>query len=175
MRVAVELLIDKTARRLSALECGREVFSCRVALGRAPIGHKEREGDGRTPEGEYLVVTRNAQSKYYKVPWPFIPERGRRARRTERWAHRPGRLRRDPGRAGGGQTSALGRPAGRLHHDPRGRHGRRLDGGVRLGFRPRHRCAVGDMPDRNARDPQPLTLPASRPDTKCFCAKKNTR
>lgn len=37
-----------------------------IALGREPMGHKRREGDGRTPEGVYRVCTRNAESKYHR-------------------------------------------------------------------------------------------------------------
>lgn len=41
------------------------VRSYRVALGRDPTGHKEREGDGRTPEGRYTIDGRNPKSKYH--------------------------------------------------------------------------------------------------------------
>ncbi len=41
----------------------REVFSCPVALGFAPEGNKEREGDGKTPEGRYFVCLKK-QGKY---------------------------------------------------------------------------------------------------------------
>ena len=36
-----------------------------IALGFAPEGHKQLEGDGRTPEGTYYVCTRNGKSKFY--------------------------------------------------------------------------------------------------------------
>lgn len=36
-----------------------------IALGFAPKGHKQREGDGRTPEGLYYIEGRNPKSKYY--------------------------------------------------------------------------------------------------------------
>lgn len=61
----MNILIEKRRRRLTLFHNGRIVFSCRVALGRNPLGHKECEGDGRTPEGEYYVCTRNGKSKYY--------------------------------------------------------------------------------------------------------------
>ena len=41
----------------------REVFSCPVALGFAPEGNKEREGDGKTPEGRYFVCLKK-RGKY---------------------------------------------------------------------------------------------------------------
>ncbi|MEK6265591.1 MAG: L,D-transpeptidase family protein [Clostridium sp.] len=36
----------------------------RIALGSAPIGDKEKEGDKKTPEGKYYICTRNDKSKY---------------------------------------------------------------------------------------------------------------
>jgi murein L,D-transpeptidase YafK len=37
-----------------------------VALGEEPVGPKEREGDGRTPEGLYVIDGRNPQSRYHR-------------------------------------------------------------------------------------------------------------
>jgi len=34
-------------------------------LGFAPVGHKQVEGDGRTPEGAYYITHRNPNSAYY--------------------------------------------------------------------------------------------------------------
>ncbi len=61
----VELRIEKAARTLTALRDGGPVFVARVALGSSPMGAKLREGDCRTPEGEYFVCTRNANSNYH--------------------------------------------------------------------------------------------------------------
>ena len=36
-----------------------------IGLGWEPIGDKEREGDGKTPEGTYYVCTRNNYSRFY--------------------------------------------------------------------------------------------------------------
>jgi murein L,D-transpeptidase YafK len=38
----------------------------RVMLGLNPVGHKQREGDKRTPEGLYLLDYRNPQSHFYR-------------------------------------------------------------------------------------------------------------
>ena len=52
----MRIQIEKAARRLTLYQADREpLFSCAVALGRCPAGPKEREGDGRTPEGRYFV------------------------------------------------------------------------------------------------------------------------
>ena len=49
------ILIEKQKRCLTLLEGSRALFSCPIALGAAPAGPKERQGDGRTPEGDYFV------------------------------------------------------------------------------------------------------------------------
>lgn len=60
----LEIAIFKARRQLHAYRCGRVVLSCPIGLGPCPAGHKRAEGDGRTPEGEYRVCTRNDRSKY---------------------------------------------------------------------------------------------------------------
>lgn len=52
------ILIEKKRRRLTLERDGQAVFSCRVALGANPVGKKRREGDGRTPEGDYFVCVK---------------------------------------------------------------------------------------------------------------------
>lgn len=61
----VRIVIRKSERRLWLLAGGREVYCARVALGASPRGPKEREGDRRTPEGEYYLCTRNDKSRYH--------------------------------------------------------------------------------------------------------------
>jgi hypothetical protein len=52
------IVIRKAARELE-LRCGDAVAGrFAVSLGFAPAEHKEREGDGRTPEGEYFIVNK---------------------------------------------------------------------------------------------------------------------
>ena len=36
-----------------------------IGLGWTPIGDKEKEGDGKTPEGTYYVCSRNSASRFY--------------------------------------------------------------------------------------------------------------
>ena len=59
-----EIIIFKAYRLLQAYRYGCVVYSCPIGLGPCPVGHKRMEGDGRTPEGEYRVCTRNDRSKY---------------------------------------------------------------------------------------------------------------
>jgi murein L,D-transpeptidase YafK len=59
------ILIEKAARRMTLLHGRTPVKVYTVALGGEPVGPKEREGDGRTPEGDYLIDARNARSHYH--------------------------------------------------------------------------------------------------------------
>ena len=46
---------------------GRVLKTYRVQLGSHPIGAKEREGDGKTPEGIYRIDSRNANSHFHRA------------------------------------------------------------------------------------------------------------
>lgn len=37
-----------------------------IRLGFTPLGHKVQEGDGKTPEGRYIIDWRNSKSAFYK-------------------------------------------------------------------------------------------------------------
>ena len=60
-----EILIEKAQRQLSLYRGDHLFFRCPIGLGFTPQGHKTREGDGCTPEGHYLICTRNPESKFY--------------------------------------------------------------------------------------------------------------
>ena len=47
------LVARKSARRLMLYEAGGLRACWRIGLGFAPVGHKQVEGDGKTPEGWY--------------------------------------------------------------------------------------------------------------------------
>ena len=59
------ILIEKGARRLTVFREDVALRSYRVALGFAPEGEKERQGDGKTPEGLYRIDRRNPASAYH--------------------------------------------------------------------------------------------------------------
>ena len=74
--------VDKTNRQLALKRDGRVLRSYRVALGFAPNGNKEREGDGKTPEGEYVIDWRNPKSQFHlslHVSYPDDRDRARAA------------------------------------------------------------------------------------------------
>lgn len=58
------LLAEKSRRTLTVFSAGRPVKTYRIALGDRPEGPKEREGDKRTPEGEYYVCMKNPESRF---------------------------------------------------------------------------------------------------------------
>jgi murein L,D-transpeptidase YafK len=70
---ANRVLVRKSERRMYLLRGDEVLRSYRVALGLNPVGHKEREGDFRTPEGSYRLVKRNPRSDFFmsmKVSYP---------------------------------------------------------------------------------------------------------
>ena len=78
------MLVLKGARRLLLLRGARVLRDYEVALGREPSGPKRRAGDGRTPEGRYLLDWRIDDSRYHRAlhvsyPSPEDLEFARRA------------------------------------------------------------------------------------------------
>jgi len=70
----------KRERKLYALADGEVVMTFNVALGVSPRGHKEREGDGRTPEGKYYIDAARHDSDYHlalKISYPNTEDRAR--------------------------------------------------------------------------------------------------
>lgn len=59
------IVIKKEKRQLELFDGEKLVKTYKIALGFAPAGDKEREGDGKTPEGEFYIFTKNDQSKFY--------------------------------------------------------------------------------------------------------------
>jgi len=59
------LVVEKGARRLRLYAGGELVRVRRIALGFEPSGDKVRQGDGRTPEGDFYVCMKNPKSNFY--------------------------------------------------------------------------------------------------------------
>jgi len=60
------VLIDKSDRWLAAYRGGKLIREFRVALGRGGLAPKQQQGDGRVPEGTYLITFHNAASGYHR-------------------------------------------------------------------------------------------------------------
>jgi murein L,D-transpeptidase YafK len=83
---ADRLVVKKAERRLYLMREDQTLRSYDIALGFQPIGHKTREGDGRTPEGRYLIDRRNDRSRFHKalhISYPSTGDRWRAERRGE--------------------------------------------------------------------------------------------
>jgi hypothetical protein len=59
------VVVEKGARRLRLYAGGELVRVRRMALGFEPSGDKVKQGDGRTPEGDFYVCMKNEKSKFY--------------------------------------------------------------------------------------------------------------
>lgn len=71
--VADKVVVVKHERVLRLLRRGRVIAEYPVKLGLNPYGHKQREGDFRTPEGRYELDFRNPRSEFFlsiKISYP---------------------------------------------------------------------------------------------------------
>ncbi len=62
---ADHIIVYKSERKLVLLKNGITLREYRVALGSEPLGAKKMEGDGKTPEGQYIIDNRNPQSQFH--------------------------------------------------------------------------------------------------------------
>jgi murein L,D-transpeptidase YafK len=75
---ADRVVVLKKAHTLQLLSAGRVIKTYNVALGGDPVGPKTRQGDHKTPEGLYVLDSRNAHSRFYKsihISYPSIKDR----------------------------------------------------------------------------------------------------
>lgn len=71
------LIVKKQKRKLELYDGEKLIKAYNIGLGFIPIGDKEREGDGKTPEGEFYIFTKNAKSRFYLslgVSYPSIDD-----------------------------------------------------------------------------------------------------
>lgn len=59
------VLVFKESRRLILMHHDTPLKVMDFRLGFAPRGHKTMEGDGRTPEGDYVIDRRNPDSSFH--------------------------------------------------------------------------------------------------------------
>lgn len=60
-----QVVVQKSQRKMYLLNGNRALKVYDIGLGFAPQGHKNFEGDGRTPEGVYFIDRRNPDSRYH--------------------------------------------------------------------------------------------------------------
>lgn len=61
-----QVVVYKEQRILQLMNKQEIVKTYHIALGQNPIGHKQQEGDSRTPEGTYKLDYINERSSYYR-------------------------------------------------------------------------------------------------------------
>jgi murein L,D-transpeptidase YafK len=86
---ATRVVVNKAERRLYLYNRRTEIGRYRISLGLNPEGHKEREGDFRTPEGLYYLGRRNPRSEYFLSIQISYPNRDD-MRRAQRRGWQPG-------------------------------------------------------------------------------------
>lgn len=59
------IVVLKGRRKMYLLHHGQSLKGYDIDLGFAPEGHKVKSGDGRTPEGHYLIDRRNPDSVFH--------------------------------------------------------------------------------------------------------------
>jgi murein L,D-transpeptidase YafK len=80
---ADSILILKKDHELELLASGKVIRTYKVALGRGGLTPKQREGDALTPEGRYVIDSRNAASHYHKalhISYPNAEDQARAAK-----------------------------------------------------------------------------------------------
>lgn len=65
MPTADHVVVYKGERKMLLMHGDSILRTYKIALGLNPIGHKERAGDFRTPEGNYRLTRRNPRSDFF--------------------------------------------------------------------------------------------------------------
>ena len=72
------VIVEKSESRLYLMRAGEAFASFHVVFGSNPKGHKQQQGDERTPEGRYVLGYKNAGSAFYKsihISYPNTKDR----------------------------------------------------------------------------------------------------
>lgn len=76
--LADKVVVEKSKRKLYLIRNGEAFRTFDIALGNAPVGDKQEEGDNRTPEGRYYLDMRNPNSDYFlsiRISYPDEKDR----------------------------------------------------------------------------------------------------
>lgn len=77
---ADKVLVLKSENRLYLIKNRVPFATFRVVFGGNPVGHKQAQGDQRTPEGHYILDYKNPNSQFYKsihISYPNQQDRER--------------------------------------------------------------------------------------------------
>ncbi len=76
------ILVEKSVRKMYLRQGNKNIKEYTIRLGPNPTGHKEKEGDGKTPEGKYTISGRNPKSAYHlslRISYPNAADKSRAA------------------------------------------------------------------------------------------------
>jgi murein L,D-transpeptidase YafK len=62
---SLRIVVKKAERKLLLYSDDKVVRTYRIGLGLSPVGNKVRQGDRRTPEGDFYIFTKNDKSAFY--------------------------------------------------------------------------------------------------------------
>lgn len=74
------IVVHKKERTMELVHAGQVIKTYKVALGGEPVGPKARQGDHRTPEGAYVIDSRNAHSQFHRslhISYPNVADKER--------------------------------------------------------------------------------------------------
>jgi len=77
---ADRIIVQKKARIMELMHAGQVLKTYKIALGGEPVGPKTRQGDHRTPEGVYVIDSRNAHSQFHRslhISYPNVADKER--------------------------------------------------------------------------------------------------
>lgn len=86
---ADRVVVDKSDRKLYLMRNGRVLAEYHIALGRNPDGAKVRQGDRKTPEGEYILDFKKVNSDFYRAIHVSYPSK-KDIERARRLGVKPG-------------------------------------------------------------------------------------
>jgi murein L,D-transpeptidase YafK len=81
--IADQVVVTKSSHRLELLRHGEVIATYSVSLGRGGSGPKQREGDGRTPEGRYTIDFHKGDSAFFRALHVSYPDASDRERARE--------------------------------------------------------------------------------------------
>lgn len=62
---ADKVLVLKAKRKMYLIQNKNRIREYNISLGDSPDGHKQQQGDEKTPEGHYIIDYRNPKSSYH--------------------------------------------------------------------------------------------------------------
>ena len=70
-----QIQVHKADRKMYLIHKTEVLKEYDISLGFNPVGHKQFEGDGKTPEGLYFISHHNPRSRYHLRSGSLIPTR----------------------------------------------------------------------------------------------------